>query len=68
MPFNSKSIEKLILKAGSQKKLARETGIGETTIYRWKMGTSEPNIKQLDQLYIAAKMYGGNIEFYTPPE
>jgi len=72
MPFNVKAIKELMKDANlSLEELATELGKSkgnlQTSIKLWEK-VSNPTLETIDQLYLIAKKYGSDAEFYIKPK
>jgi len=70
MPFIKSSIDDLCIGAGlTQRQLAKEVGVSQTTIYRWlNVEGDVPRLSRVDVLYQIANKYKLTIEFYEKPK
>tara|TARA_Y100000034_G_C6779369_1_gene348194 strand:- start:486 stop:704 length:219 start_codon:yes stop_codon:yes gene_type:complete len=68
MPFIPQSVDELCERAElTQRELADEIGVPQSTVYRWLRQGRNPTLPHLDALYEVAEKYELDIEFYRKP-
>ena len=68
MPFIRKAIDELLEHTGlTQRQLANELDVHQSTIYRWLYTEYNPTARHFDALYKVARKYNLEVEFYEKP-